>query len=580
VMAVVHDVSSRARLEAVIARTDRALDALDAMSDAVLTTDAEGNVDFLNRSAEDLTGLTRDSARGHPLSEVFPVLGEASGQPLASSITACLRRGALGRSCEGVLAASGGRGTRTLDVSSTPILDSSSAVTGAAIIARDVTQSRLIVRQLAHEATHDALTGLVNRSEFERRLVRALASAAEKKGEHVLCFLDLDGFKRINDSCGHQAGDELLKQLSDVMRDGMRARDTLARLGGDEFGMLLEHCRLPRAERIADGILRAIGEYRFTFGTETYAVAASIGMVPIRADTSGPSAVLRAADTACYLAKRSGGNRIHLSAPDGRTAGVPHHDEPSRRVLCAVKENRFRLYAQPLEALDHGDARSPRFELLLRLDEGRGEPLSPRAFLPAARRRGLMPIVDRWVIREAVQRLSDWRGTHPGVEQLIVAINLDDETVTARTVLPLVLEELARTDLPPHALCFEVGESVVAAHPAESCRLLQELRAAGCQSTLEHCGSGMAAFTLLRRLQPDYLKIAGHIIRKIARDPVHRALATALNEVGHVLGLKTIGVQVERPGALECLRRIGVDYAQGFAVGRPEPLEDAITRFG
>jgi diguanylate cyclase (GGDEF)-like protein/PAS domain S-box-containing protein len=580
VIALVHEVASRLPVEAAITGTGRAVEALDAISDAILTTDADGTVDFVNRAAEELTGLTQDSTRGRPLCEVLPLIDEASGAPLASPVATCLRGGAPRSSCEAVLPARPGQDSRALDLSTTPIRDSSGAVIGAAVVARDVTHARLIARQLTHQATHDALTGLVNRIEFEQRLARALASAAEEHSEHVVCFLDLDGFKKINDACGHLAGDELLRQLSQVMRDRMRSRDTLARLGGDEFGLLLEHCRLPRAERIAEEVRKAICDYRFTFGTETYGVAASIGVVPIRPGIRRPSDVVRAADAACYLAKRSGGNRIQVSAPRRQVDGVERDHEWSRRVLSAVRENRFRLYAQSVRPLDHGDARSPRLELLLRLDEGPGEPLSPRAFLPAARRQGLMPIVDRWVVREAVRQLSDWQRAHPGAEPVTVAINLDDETVTAGKALTLVHRELAKTGVWPQALCFEVSESVVVAHPAMSAKLLHDLRAVGCQTTLEHCGSGMAAFTLLRRLQPDYLKIAAHIVRGLVRDPVQRALATALNEVGHVLGLKTIGVQVEGPGVLACLRRIGVDYAQGFGIGRPEPLEDAIARFG
>ena len=580
VMAVVHDVTSRVPVEAAIAGRDRTLGALDAISDAVLTADADGNVSFLNRSAEALTGWTRDSARGHPLTEVLALVGETGREPLASPITACLHGEPSADSFEAVFPARPGQDSRALDLSMTPIRDSSGAITGAAVVARDVTHARLIAQQLSHQATHDALTGLVNRSEFERRLARVLANVAEEHVEHAVCFLDLDGFKRVNDTCGHLAGDELLRQLSDVMRDRMRSRDTLARLGGDEFGLLLEHCGLPRAARIAEEIREAIGAYRFTFGSETYAVAVSIGIVPIRAGIRRPSDVVRAADAACYLAKRSGGNRIQVSVSRRRTAGVARDQEWSRRVAGAVEENRFRLYAQRLEPLDHGDDRAPRFELLIRLDEGCGEPLTPRAFLPAARRHGLMSTVDGWVVREAIQQLSAWQRAHPGAESVIVAINLDDETVTAGQLLPLVQAELATTVVRPHALCFEINESVVVAHPAASAKFLLDLREAGCQSTLDHCGSGMAAFTLLRRLRPDYLKIAGHIVRGLARDPVQRALANALNEVGHVLGLKTIGIQVESRGVLARLRRMGVDYAQGFGVGRPGPLEDAIARFG
>ena len=578
VMAVVREVAARARLEAAITGTDRAVGALDAIPEAILTTDAEGNIDFLNRSAEALTGLTRDSARGRPLGTVLPLVTDGSGEPVETPVAVCLRGGAPGASWEAVLPAPPGHASRALDLSATPIRDSSGAVTGATVVARDVTHARLIARQLSHQATHDALTGLVNRTEFERRLARVLSGAAGEHREDVVCFLDLDGFKRVNDACGHLAGDEVLRELSELMRDRMRSRDTLARLGGDEFGMLLEHCRLPRAERIAEEVRQAIGDHRFTFGAETYAVKASIGIVPIRAGIRRPTDVFRAADAACYLAKRRGGNRVQVSAAHHPAPAESRGHDWSRHVVRAVREHRFLLYAQPVMPLDHGDARSPRFELLLRLDEGSRQPLSPHAFFPAARRLGLMPAVDRWVVCEAIRRLSDWQRAHPGVEPATAAINLDDETVAAGMVLALVQTELARTAVPPRALCFEVTEAVAVAHTAATAKLIRGLRVAGCQTALEHCGTGMAAFTLLRRLQPDYLKIAGHIVRGLARDPVHRALATALNDVGHVLGLKTIGVQVEGPGVLEWLRRIGVDYAQGFGIGLPERLEDALAR--
>ena len=578
VMAVVHEVAARAGLEAAITGTDRAVSALDAIPDAILTTDADGNIDFLNRSAEKLTGLTRDAARGRPLGAVLPLVTDAGGEPPAGPVTACLGPGVPGASWEAVFPPHPGQESRALDLSATPIRDSSGAVTGITVVARDVTHARLIARQLSHEATHDALTGLVNRTEFERRIARALAVAAGEHREDVVCFLDLDGFKRINDACGHLAGDEVLRGLSDIMRDRMRSRDTLARLGGDEYGMLLEHCRLPRAERIAEEIRRAISDHRFTFGAETYAVKASIGIVRIGAGMRRTTDVFRAADAACYLAKRRGGNRVQVSTGDRPAPGVSGGHEWSRHVVRAVRENRFLLYAQPVLPLDHGDARSPRFELLLRLDEGPRQPLSPHAFFPAARRLGLMPEVDRWVVCEAIRRLSDWQRAHPGMGPATAAINLDDETVAAGKVLALVETELAQGGIPPPTLCFEVTEAVAVAHTAATARLLCGLRAAGCQTALEHCGTGMAAFTLLRRLQPDYLKIAGHIVRGLARDPVHRALATALNDIGHVLGLETIGVHAEGLEVLEWLRRIGVDYAQGYGIGRPERLEEALAR--
>ena len=473
VMAVVHDVSARHRLEGSVDRTRRAL---DAIPDAVLTTDAEGRVDFLNRSAEALTGLTRQSARGRPLAEVLPLTDEQTGAPCPAAAILHDRR--PDRAFEGVLPPSAGRDTRVLDVSATAIRDAAGSVTGATVVARDVTHARLIAQQLSHQATHDALTGLVNRAEFERRLTRAVTSAARGRSEHALCFLDLDGFKRVNDACGHMAGDELLRQLSEIMRDRMRSRDTLGRLGGDEFGLLLEHCRLGRAERIADDIRRAIGLHRFCFGAETYAVAASIGVVPIRREAGRATDVLREADTACYLAKRGGGNQLHVSRPRGEVR-APADGKRARDVVLAIRQHKFELYAQPLLPLDGGGVTAPDCEILLRLKSGAGDARNARAFLPAARRHGLMAALDIWVTREVLGRLSAWRAAHPDTPWPTVAINLDEATVTGGHLLPALRETLAETSVPPRSLCFEIDESVAAAHAGTATRLLRDLRAAG-----------------------------------------------------------------------------------------------------
>lgn len=368
VMAVVHDVGARPAIEQTIEPSERTVGALDAIADAILMTDSRGGVDFLNRSAERLTGWSREAARGRPMPEILPLTSE-SGEPLPSPVTECLRSGAPG-SCEAVLQADPGRESRALDVSTTPLHDPSGTVSGTAVLARDVTHARMIARKLSYQATHDALTGLVNRSEFERRLDRALASAAAEHAEHALCFVDLDGFKRVNDTCGHLAGDQLLRQLSDLMRERMRSRDTLARLGGDEFGMLLEHCPLPEAARIADEIRTAIGAHRFAFEDQTHVVGASIGIVRIRSGKERAEDLLRAADSACYLAKRRGGDRIQIhNRRQPALKGSRNHDWV-RRVQAAIDDDRLRLYAQALLPLDGPIRRMPRIELLLRLDEG------------------------------------------------------------------------------------------------------------------------------------------------------------------------------------------------------------------
>jgi len=576
VMAVVHDVSSRIRAEAAIGSEGRAGATLDAIPDAVLVTDSSGNLHFLNRSAEELTGHRQASARGLALETVLPLAIPTGDATLTDRVAACLERGAPTEAWEVALPPQRDRERRVLDVSVSPLRDASGAITGAAVIARDVTRARHIAKELAHQATHDALTGLVNRSEFERRLARALAGT-ESGGEHALCFLDLDGFKNVNDACGHLAGDELLRQLSGVMRDRMRARDTLARLGGDEFGVLLEHCGVTRAARVAEEIRKAIRGHRFAFGETTYRVGVSIGIVPIR--SVGPAReLLRAADSACYAAKRAGGNRVQMQDLRAPIPGTRSEREWLRSVRHAAEEGRFRLYAQPLVPLAGGNGALPRLELLLRLDQGGGELVPPVGFLPTARRHGLMPTLDEWVVRGAAEGLSRWQRAHPGADLPTVAINLADETVTGGDAMRVISRVLAGTSVTARALCFEIGESAMAADSTRAADLLRGLRAAGCQTTVEHCGTGMAAFTLLHGLALDYLKIAGHVVRGLVRDPLSRILAAALNQVGHSLGLRTIGAEAEDEGAIAALREIGVDLAQGFCIGRPEPFETALDR--
>jgi diguanylate cyclase (GGDEF)-like protein/PAS domain S-box-containing protein len=573
VMAVVHDVSTRTRVAAAIGPAGRVTEALDAIPDAVLVTDAAGKLDFLNRSAEELTGHRLASARGFSLGAVLPLAAEPEERLLSDRIASCLGEGAPTEAWEVVLPPIPGREPRTLDVSIGPLRNGSGAITGAAIIARDVTHARHIAKELAHQATHDPLTGLVNRSEFERRLTRALAGT--EGGEHALCFLDLDGFKAVNDTCGHFAGDELLRQLSALMRERLRARDTLARLGGDEFGLLLEHCGLTRAARVADEIRKAITGHRFTFGEATYRVGVSIGIVPVRPG-GRPREVLREADTACYVAKRAGGNRIQVQDLRVSPVAASRTGEWLQSVLRAAEESRLRLYAQPLVPLAGGNGVIPRLELLLRLDNGHGELVPPAGFLPTARRHGLMPAVDGWVVRRAAEELSRWQRAHPGADPPTVAVNLADETVAGGDAVAMISQVLEGTTVPGKALCVEIGESTVIADPTRAAELLRGLRAAGCQTAVEHCGTGMAAFTLLQGLALDYLKIAGHVVRGLARDPVARILGSALNQIGHSLGLRTIGAEAEDEGAIVVLREIGVDLVQGFCVGRPGPFEAAL----
>jgi Amt family ammonium transporter len=323
----------------------------------------------------------------------------------------------------------------------------------------------------------------------------------------------------------------------------------------------------------------AITAHRFTWGDTTYQVGVSIGIVPIR--TGGrPREILRAADSACYVAKRAGGNRVQVQDLRVPSAETLSEREWLRKVRHAAEEGRFRLYAQPLVALAGGNGAMPRLELLLRLDDGGGELVPPAGFLPTARRHGLMPHVDEWVVRRAAEGLARWQRAHLGANPPTVAVNLADETVAGGDAVVVISRVLAEAGVAAKALCLEIGESAVVADRARAAGMLRALRDAGCQTAVEHCGTGMAAFTLLQGLALNYLKIAGHVVRGLARDPLSRILAGALNQVGHSLGLRTIGAEAEDEGAIAALREIGVDLVQGFYVGRPEPFETALDRLG
>ncbi|MGZ8392463.1 MAG: diguanylate cyclase domain-containing protein [Gemmatimonadales bacterium] len=312
---------------------------LDALPDAVLTSDSAGNVEFLNRAAEQLSGHTRETASGRPLGEVLPLGSDVDDTPLESLAIRCLRAGASLGPFEAKLLDGPDPARRVVDVSAAPIRNRAGVVTGTILIARDVTHARQVVQQLSHQATHDALTGLVNRAEFERRVTQALVSAAKEGSKHALGFLDLDGFKRINDACGHLAGDQLLQELSALLRGVMRARDTVARLGGDEFGILLEHCSPAKAVRIAEEIRKNISDHRFTCGGRAFSIGVSIGIVPVHPDGASPTQLIGAADAACYQAKRQGGNRVQLS-------GVPKKpSSPAQRLIItpATTSEKFSL---------------------------------------------------------------------------------------------------------------------------------------------------------------------------------------------------------------------------------------------
>jgi diguanylate cyclase (GGDEF)-like protein/PAS domain S-box-containing protein len=570
---IARDISERKQLEQRLSEEkERAEVTLGSIGDAVVRTDARGVIEYVNPVAEQLLACRSIDLAGRPISSVLSLVNETSREPIENPIETCLReKRVVGRSNLSLLIRPDGR-EFAIDDSAAPVTNRDNEMIGAVLVFHDVSRARTLARQLAHQASHDFLTGLVNRHEFERRVGRALTRAQQEAVSHALCFLDLDQFKVVNDTCGHVAGDELLRQLANALQRKVRRRDTLARLGGDEFGVLLEHCPAGQATRVAHELMETVQEFRFVWEGKPFALGVSVGVVPITAESESLAAVLRDADAACYAAKERGRNRVHYYEPNDAVMAVRQGEmQWVSRITSALEEQRLRLYGQAIVPLVPRPNERSRVEVLLRLVERDGTLIAPGAFIPAAERYNLMGAVDRWVVREVIAMYA--RGRYAGARP-IASINLSGASLGDPSMLAFVRDQLSRFDLPPETLCFEITETAAIANLAQAAHFIRELKAMGCWFALDDFGSGMSSFAYLQSLPVDFLKIAGAFLRHIESDPVEYAMVEAINRVGHVMRLKTVAEGVEHLETLETLRKLGVDYAQGYAIGEPVPLEE------
>ena len=437
----------------------------------------------------------------------------------------------------------------------------------------DITEAHSLAMQLSYQASHDALTGLINRREFELRLERVLHTAGAESSEHALCYVDLDEFKVINDTCGHVAGDQLLRELGQLLRRKVRKRDSLARLGGDEFGLLMEHCDIEQAHRVAGVLRETIEQFRFKWDGKLFQIGASFGLVPITQEIRSVTDVLSAADAACYAAKERGTNRIQVY-DRGDVAMARRHGEMQwvSRIGDALENDRFRLYFQPIESLAPGRRGGRRIELLLRLAEV-GEPdIRPGIFLPAAERYGMKGKVDRWVIDHSI----DWLRTHPGIVDSLelCCINISPQSLADDGFLRYVESQLNESPAIASVLCFEIAETMLISDLSFAERFVTTFRALGCRFALDDFGSGVSSFAHLKSLPVDYLKIDGSFVMHMLDNETDLAVVTTINDLAHLMGCETVAEFAESDAIVRKLATIGVDYAQGFALGAPSPLEE------
>ena len=551
--------------------SDSQLLALHSLAEAIIATDKDGRINFLNPAAEELTGTSAAAAAGKSLEDIVSLVDESDRRRLADPVHQALTSGApVNLSRRALLLSRNNGAERSIEVSASPIRNAAKELIGAVVLLHDVSELRGLARQMSYQATHDALTGLVNRHEFERRLEEAIERGHRGDGQHVLCYLDLDHFKVVNDSSGHLAGDSMLREVAKLLRDAVRDSDTVARLGGDEFGTLLIGCPLDKARQIADDVSRAVGEYRFVWKDRIFNIGISIGLVEISRESGTLEELLAAADTACYVAKKQGTGRVAVySARDEALARHTGEIQWLQRLQGALKENRFHLYQQVIVPA-HGEDGGPALEVLVRLRDEAGHELPPSEFIRAAERYRLMGLVDRWVVQTTLAALG--RGAIPLQANRSVAINVSGQTLGDVQFLEFVVECLDSTGVLPGQVCFEISETAVIANLEHARRFVGVLHGMGCQFALDDFGSGVGSFASLKSLPLDYLKIDGSFMRNLGRDSVNQAMVTAMIKLARTLNFKVIAEQVEDTAALDAARRIGVDYLQGYAVGRPQPL--------
>ncbi len=545
--------------------------ALESIAEAIIATDKEGRITFMNPAAEQLTANEAGASTGKLLEEVISLVDETDRRILSDPVRQALTSGTpVNLSRRALLLSRTNGAERSIELTASPMRNPAKELVGAVVMLHDITELRGLARQMSYQATHDALTGLVNRHEFERRLQECIDSGHRGDGQHVLCYLDLDHFKLVNDTSGHLAGDSMLREVAKLLRDAVRDSDTVGRLGGDEFGTLLIGCPLDKARQIADDLCRAVGEFRFVWKDKIFNIGVSVGLVEISRESGTLEELLAAADTACYVAKKQGSGRVVVySARDEALARHTGEIQWLQRLQSALKENRFQLYHQVIVAA-HDEEGGPAMEVLVRMQDENGHELAPAEFMRAAERYRLMGLVDRWVVQTTLAALG--RGAIAVASSRSVAINISGQTLGDLQFLEFVVECFDSTGASPAQVCFEITENAVVANLDHARRFVGVLHGMGCQFALDDFGSGLGSFSNLKNLPLDYLKIDGSFMRNLSRDTVNQAMVTAMIELARSLNFKVIAEQVEDSAAVETARRMGVDYLQGYAIGRPQPL--------
>jgi diguanylate cyclase (GGDEF)-like protein/PAS domain S-box-containing protein len=541
---------------------------LQSIGDGVVTTDSAGRIEYLNPVAEQLTGWRLEHAQGRQLDDVFRSFHEETCEPLENPLGLAMRRARAIKSVRPTLLIRRDGNELYIESCASPIRDGAGSVSGGVLVFHDVSESRELNRKLSYHASHDMLTGLVNRREFEARMERALKTVRDREAAYALCHLDLDQFKIINDNCGHGAGDALLVQVGTLLKGKIRWRDTVARLGGDEFGVLLEGCTLEEATHSAEGLREAISSCKFVWEERTFRLSASIGVVSLSTEHADVPALLSAADSACAAAKESGRNRTYgFQQNDIDLMRRRREMQWAARINNALEDGRFEIFRQVIQPLQHVD-QGLHYELLLRMRDEAGKIVAPDQFINSAERFGLTTQIDRWMIRHAL----DWLVSDAEEREKLslCSINLSGQSLGDDKFLPFVIEQFQQTRIDASKICFEITETAAIASFAQANRFIHALKELGCRFALDDFGTGLSSFGYLKHFPVDFLKIDGSFVKEILRDPIDREMVRSIHQIGHLTGKQTIAEFAENQEIIGMLRTLGIDYAQGYAISTPQ----------
>ncbi len=561
--------NNQALLGSLQSQKERAEVTLHSIADAVITTDASGNIDYMNHVAEHLSGWALEKAIHQPVQQVFRIIDPQTHEPQHKLSDSCLYDGVSIKKSTTTLITEDAT-EREIECSMSPIKPSVNETDGIVIVFHDETERRRMEYLIKHQASHDALTGLLNRAEFIHQLNDHIFDSRDTGRIHVNCYLDLDRFKLVNDTAGHSAGDELLTQITRIINGCIRSGDIFARVGGDEFGLILQNCSIKSATHIANKIVAKVGEHSLQWEGESFSVGISIGLTAIDDSTPNATEATRQADVACYTAKDHGRNQIYVY--QRKDTELLRREEESRwvsRISEALNNDRFKLYAQPICPLKNNKNDRLHLEVLVRMLDANGKLIAPNAFIPAAERYNQMLAIDQHIITKTFEHIRNQDDT-----ELYYSINLSGNSLSDRNLSRFITDQISAHEIDPGRLCFEITETTAITNLINARHLIDEIKKLGCRFSLDDFGSGLSSFEYLKNLPVDYLKIDGSFVRDMANNKIDHAMVAAINQIGHIMDIKTIAEFVESDSIMRKLQRLNVDFAQGYAIARPAPIEE------